>query len=143
MTNAKKGKKVFNEIMESIDMLKFVKEQMKENPMNEVCCYEETITTDEVEKGKERFLRERFILINPKRKMYKCEMCSKTGTIIDFYSNFHEVSFYQAVRTLDKIYELDLFKGITNKQIRKVIKSIEICNDNLLGKTDKLIFDLK
>lgn len=143
MPNAKKGAEIFNEIMESIDMLEFVKEQMKKNPMNEVCCYEETVTTDGIEIGKERFLRERYIIMNPSKKIYKCEMCSSTGTIINFYSNFHDVSFYQAVRSLDKIYELNLFKGLTNKQIRKVIKSVEICNNNLLEETDTLIFDLK
>lgn len=143
MPNAKKGQKVFNKIMNSIDMLKFVKEQMKENPMNEVCCFEETVTTDGVEIGKERFLRERYILINSAEKMYKCEMCSNTGTIIDFYSNFHDVSFYQAVRSLDKIYELNLFDGLTNKKTRRIIKSVKACNDDLLGKTDTLIFNLK
>lgn len=37
-------------------MLTFIQNQMKENPMNEVCCYKETTSTERVEKGNDYLL---------------------------------------------------------------------------------------
>ncbi|ADQ13563.1 hypothetical protein [Halanaerobium hydrogeniformans] len=124
-----KAKSIFIETMEAIKTQEFILNNKDGDFFGKVCCGQEKVVSRDKKTGKERFICEEELLIDPIKNTYQCNKCGSKGTIIEWYSKAHGCNFSESIQYINDYYNLNLLKDIDESNMNRIMKLVENYND--------------
>ena len=122
------GRKIFNNIIDNVDIKGVINECIGKYPDRVACCF--------IRVGGDDYLtRYRPMKIDTKRNTFQCGLCRKEWTIIDWCSRFMDLSIADTVKFIDKSCDgLDLFDidSLDDSDKYEVIFAIREMNESYI-----------